>query len=262
MFSWPVFVASSVLVEIPWNILSGTIFFNIWYWTVGFLPASNRAGYAYLNYMLWQLYWCGFGQVIASFSPNSQIGSLIFSTLFSFVLIFCGVLQPYYAMGNFWRSWMYPLSPLTYLIEGLLSNQLSGLAISCTNEEFSILNPPIGQTCVGYLQAFVQSNGGYAQVLADGSCGYCSISQGDTYLASLNMFYSNRWRDTGIFCAFVGANYVGVFIATYLYLIVDWGKLFSHSIKPKGGAAGGTVLFKQHPAPDEVRLPMTNENGP
>lgn len=41
-----------------------------------------------------------------------------------------GVVQPVSALPTFWSSWMYHLTPFTYLIEGLVSNALGGIAIT------------------------------------------------------------------------------------------------------------------------------------
>lgn len=35
MYNWGVQTLVSVIVEIPWNIFAGSLFFFCWYWTVG-----------------------------------------------------------------------------------------------------------------------------------------------------------------------------------------------------------------------------------
>ncbi|GAA5915070.1 hypothetical protein JCM6882_006773, partial [Rhodosporidiobolus microsporus] len=95
MYSWPIFVASSILVEMPYNVVAGTIFWCIWYFLVGFPKATERAGYAWLMHMAFELYFPTFAQAIASFSPTAMAASVLFSTFFSFVIIFNGVVQPY-----------------------------------------------------------------------------------------------------------------------------------------------------------------------
>jgi len=54
---------------------------------------------------------------VAAKAPSAEIAALLFSFLFSCVLTFDGVLQPFRELH--WWSWMYHLSPYTYLIEGL-----------------------------------------------------------------------------------------------------------------------------------------------
>lgn len=38
---------------------------------------------------------------------------------------------------------------------------------------------------------------------ATSNCEYCRFAKGDAYLATLNMYWSQRWRNFGIFCALV-----------------------------------------------------------
>lgn len=39
---------------------------------------------------------------------------------------------------------------------------------------------------------------------ATSSCQYCTYRNGDEFFASLNLSFGNRWRDVGIFIAFIG----------------------------------------------------------
>lgn len=87
-YSWTALVTSQILAEIPWNIFGSSIFFLCWYWTVGYESSSMRVGYVYLALgVLFPLYYTTVGQAIASMAPNAQIAALLFSFLFSFVLV-------------------------------------------------------------------------------------------------------------------------------------------------------------------------------
>ncbi|KAG2006802.1 multidrug resistance protein 1, variant 2 [Coprinopsis cinerea AmutBmut pab1-1] len=117
MYHWTALVASQILVELPWNILGSSLFFCCWYWTVGF--RSSRGAYTYLMYgFLFPTYYTTIALAVASMCATAEIASLMFSFLFSFVLTFDGVVQPYRQLG--WWRWMYHLSPYTYLIEGVV----------------------------------------------------------------------------------------------------------------------------------------------
>lgn len=121
IYSWPALVTSQILVELPWNILGSTLFFFCWYWTVGF--PTDRGGYTYLLLgILFPIYYTTIGQAVAAMSPTAEIAGVLFSFLFSFVLTFDGVVQPYSQLG--WWQWMYRVSPYTYLIEGLVSQSM------------------------------------------------------------------------------------------------------------------------------------------
>ena len=141
-YCWPAFVISQLLVEIPWNMLGGTLFFLCWYWTVGFL--GDRAGYTYLMLgVILPWYYTTLGQAVAAMSPDAEIANILFSLIFTFVVTLwvvfspgCGsryrnlmstffsngVFQPYSQLG--WWRWLYHLIPYTYFIEGLLGQGL------------------------------------------------------------------------------------------------------------------------------------------
>ena len=72
--------------------------------------------------------------------------------------------------------------------------------VVCPPGEFAEFVPPQGQTCQQWAQPYIQQVGGY---LADPSnttlCQYCEYANGDQYAASVDVYYSNHWRDYGIF---------------------------------------------------------------
>ncbi|KAG2028441.1 ABC-2 type transporter-domain-containing protein, partial [Suillus americanus] len=158
MYSWTALATSQILVEIPWNIFCSSLFFVCWYWTVGF--ATDRAGYTYLMYgVVFPLYYTTIAEAVGAMAPNAVIASLLFSTVFSFVVIFNGVLQPFRALG--WWKWMYRVSPFTYLIEGLLGQAIGGQLINCASTELVPINPPSGLSCATYMDPFISFAGGY-----------------------------------------------------------------------------------------------------
>ncbi|KAI0943006.1 hypothetical protein AcW1_002753 [Taiwanofungus camphoratus] len=224
MYSWTALITSQFLVEIPWNIFGSSIYFFCWYWTVGF--PNDRAGYTYLFYAIANpLYYTSIGQAVAAMAPNAEIAGLVFSFLFTFVLSFNGVLQPYAELG--WWRWMYRLSPYTYFVEGLIGQVLGRQPITCSSVELVNIPPPSGMTCDQYLGPFIQTAGGYLTNGNDTSnCKYCEFSTTDGFLElSFNIYYSNHWRDLGIFFAFIVFNTVCIYVMTYLFRIRSWGGL-------------------------------------
>ena len=86
MYSWSAWVTAQLLVEIPWNVLGGILLFFCWYWTVGY--PTERAGYTFLAMgVLVPLYYTTVGQAVAAMAPSVEIAGLLFTLLFSFVLI-------------------------------------------------------------------------------------------------------------------------------------------------------------------------------
>lgn len=72
----------------------------------------------------------------------------------------------------------------------------------------------VGQDCGSYMSDFF-SNGapGYLLNNATNMCEYCAYKVGDEFFKPLGYEFSNRWRDLGIFAAFIGSNLIILFVA-------------------------------------------------
>ncbi|KAG8789944.1 hypothetical protein FRC12_013096 [Ceratobasidium sp. 428] len=220
MYSWIPLVTSSLLVELPFNIFGSAMFYFCWYWTVGLPSDSNRAGYMWLILCIcFPLYYTTFSQAVAAMAPNAMISGLLFSFLFSFVLTFNGVMQPYSQLIPFWK-WMYHLSPFTYLIEGMVVDGVGGMETRCSSTEIQALTPPSGQTCQQFMGQYISQAGGYLLNGSDSSnCQFCPQSSSDAYLAAINMSFANRWRDIGLLFAYTVFNIILIYLCTYLFRI-------------------------------------------
>jgi ABC-type multidrug transport system permease subunit len=220
-YHWATFVVSNMLAEIPYNILSGTLFFFPWYFGVGFFQPfssteqNSRGIYQWLMLMLFEMWWSTFGQAMAALSPNAQTASVLTTLFASFVITFNGVLQPLKALVEFWH-WMYYLSPYTYLIGGLTANAISGTEVTCSATELNIFNPPSGQTCQQFAGSFVQFAGNILNPDATANCEYCRYSVGDQYLTTVNMSFSDRWRNLGFMIVYIAFNAACAFLFFYL----------------------------------------------
>ncbi|KAF9052029.1 pleiotropic drug resistance ABC transporter [Panaeolus papilionaceus] len=236
MYSWTALVTSQILVELPWNFLGSALLFFSWYWTVGF--ESSRAGYTFLMMTIcWPFYYTTFAQAVTAMAPNVEIAAILFSLLFSFVITFNGVVQPFSQLG--WWKWMYRLSPFTYLIEGILGQgvyiqlfdskvflltrrlAMGRRQINCSPIELVRLNPPSGLTCGQYMDGFISKMGGYVtDPNATSACGFCSVRTTDQFLNSaFNIFYENHWRNFGIMMGYIVFNVGLVFAMTYIFRI-------------------------------------------
>ncbi|KAG9127487.1 hypothetical protein FRC07_013165 [Ceratobasidium sp. 392] len=183
MYSWIPLVTSSLIVELPFNIFGSAMFYFCWYWTVGLPSDANRAGYMWLILCIcFPLYYTTFSQAVAAMAPNAMISGLLFSFLFSFVLTFNGVMQPYSQLIPFWK-WMYRLSPFTYLIEGMVVDGVGGMETRCSSTEIQTLAPPSGQTCQQFMGQYISQAGGYLLNGNDSSnCQFCPQGSSDAYL--------------------------------------------------------------------------------
>ena len=178
-----------------------------WYWMIKFPSDSEHSGYSWGLYMIFQMYYSTFAQAMAAIAPNAMIASVLFSTFFAFVVVLCGVVQPPSELPTFWRSWMFPLSPFTWVMEGILGNAVGGAKVECLDKEMQTLHPPDGQTCEGYMRNFPL---GYA-TSKDGDCKYCLYDMGDQYLESIRYNYHHKYRDLGIMAAYIAFNIILLF---------------------------------------------------
>ncbi|KAI6026023.1 ABC-2 type transporter-domain-containing protein [Pisolithus marmoratus] len=211
MYSWTAFLASQLVIELPWNILSASLFFVSFYWTVG-LPTA-RAPYTYLLFgVVFPIYFTTAGQAFAALAPTPTIATLLFSTLFVFTII----LQPYSQLK--WWQWMYWTSPFTYLVEGLLGQAVANMNINCSPTELVVIEPPSNMTCGEYMTTFISEVGGHlTNSSATSACNYCPYRSTDQFLSSnFNILYHHRWRDLGIVLGFTGFNTIAIFVLTYL----------------------------------------------
>ena len=124
---------------------------------------------------------------------------------------------------------MYHLSPYTYLIGGLVGQGRDQITffqmtrvfyllcphaavgrgpIQCAQKELVTVEPPSGTTCTDFLRAFIANKGGsVSNPGATSGCLFCSSATTDEFLGPrFNIFYTQRWRNLAIFCAYIAFN--------------------------------------------------------
>ncbi|KAL8847299.1 MAG: hypothetical protein Q9221_007644 [Calogaya cf. arnoldii] len=219
IYSWVALVTGAILPELPYSILAGTLYFICWWFpALGRGSSPFASAYTWMLMMLFEFYYVGFGQAIASFAPNELLASILVPLFFLFVVSFCGVVVPYAGLPTFWRSWMYYLTPFTYLLEGFLGAAAHGRPVECSDTEYARFQPPPNETCDSYTSQFIAQAGGYVRTGAEGICEFCQYKDGDEFLRGFNIYYSNKWRDFGIFIGFCCFNFAFVFFASWLFL--------------------------------------------
>jgi ABC-type multidrug transport system permease subunit len=228
MYHWSTFILSTLLAEIPYNLMTGTLFFFPWYFAVGFYSEwpedtnkSARGVYIWLMLMFFEMWISTFGQAIAALAPNPQTASILTTLFASFVIAFNGVLQPLSQLVKFWH-WMYYLSPYTWLIGGMMSAAVHSVPINCATKEISHFSPPSGQTCSEYAGAFARVRGRLLNPDAIADCMYCRYANSDEYLRTLNINYNDHWRNMGLMAVYVVFNMTVAFVFFYLAKVVSW----------------------------------------
>ncbi|KAJ9156438.1 Multidrug resistance protein cdr1 [Pleurostoma richardsiae] len=212
-YSWGVFMLANIVVELPWNTFAALLVFLPFYYLVGMdrngIPThsvSERSGLMFLLLWVFLVFESTFADMVVAGAPTAELGATMALLLFAFCLIFCGVMVSKDALPGFW-IFMYRVSPLTYLIGGLLSTGVGQHAVECSSIELLRFQPPAGLTCGEYMAPYMQLAGGSVyNPNATDTCEFCSLATTDAFLASVNVFYSERWRDFGLMWVYVAFN--------------------------------------------------------
>ncbi|KAK5134541.1 hypothetical protein LTR08_006326 [Meristemomyces frigidus] len=223
IYGWFAFSTAQVVAEIPMAIISAFAYWVLWYWATGLPTQSDVSGYVFLMTVLFFLFMSSWGQWICAFAPSFTVIGNVLPFFFVMFSLFNGVVRPYTALPVFWRYWMYYINPSTWWISGVLAATLHDIPVVCTSAEAAHFDAPPGQTCRDYAGAFAKSAGGYLlNPTANNDCQYCQYSNGDQYLASLNIHAGNKWRDFGIFLVFVFTNWFLVYFFIYTVRVKGW----------------------------------------
>lgn len=219
-YSWKAFMASNILVEIPWNSLMAVIIFFCFYYPIGLYnnavpdnQVHERGALFFLFTLEFLLFTSTFTNMIIAGIETAETGGNIANLLFSLSLVFCGVLVGPTAMPGFW-IFMYRVSPFSYLVDGMLATAVANTKVVCASNEYLQFNAPAGMNCGEYMQAWISQAGGYLQNNQTSQCEFCQISDTNTFLTSISSSYSTRWRNFGIMWVFIIFN---VFAAIGIY---------------------------------------------
>ena len=220
-FSWIAWVLAQITAEIPWGILIGTLGFLCWFYPVGFYnnmtatdAVSERTALTWLIVVAFYVYTPTFGQMCAAAFDVGDVGTNVASLCFTMAFSFCGVLM--YPTG-FW-TWMYHISPMTWMIRSFLATTLGDSDVVCSSSEFVQIVPPANSTCGTYMESYLNSTGGYiTNSSATELCHYCTMGDTNSFLkVAVRTTIDDRWRDWGIFICYI---FISVFLTIFLYWI-------------------------------------------
>lgn len=132
---------------------------------------------------------------------------------------------PESALPGFWK-FMYRVSPLTYLIDGLLSTGLARNAVECSPLEFLVFDAPGGgTTCDEYMRPYMEAAGGaLADAASTTACRFCQLSTTDVFLATVSSDYGRRWRNYAIMWAYIAFNAVAALALYWLVRVPKGGR--------------------------------------
>lgn len=114
---------------------------------------------------------------------------------------------------------MYRISPFTYLVSAMLSTGLANADVTCSATEYLKFNSPAGQNCGEYMSPYINAAGGYLLNNDTTACEFCTIKDTNTFLASVNSFYSERWRNFGLLWSYIIFNVCGAILFYWFYRV-------------------------------------------
>ncbi|KAJ5730247.1 uncharacterized protein N7483_004755 [Penicillium malachiteum] len=226
-YSWPIFVAANMIIELIWQSLTAIPVFVAWYYPFGFwrnglndtFSMKERAILIFLLLSFFLVFTSTLSQAIAASMSDSLTAVNIANLMFTLCLLFCGILVEPDALPRFW-IFMYRASPVTYLMGGMIKAALADTALNCVS--IDLLHIPLHSgsdstlSCGSYLNSYVQSMGG--RILNPNTtagmsenCVFCDVTDANTTLKGMSMDVHTRWRDLGIFVVYVVVNVAGIF---------------------------------------------------
>ncbi|KAJ5765834.1 ABC multidrug transporter A-2 [Penicillium odoratum] len=232
-YSWKAFMLASIFTELPWNIIMAIPVYFSWYYPIGLYrnaagTTAARGGTMFLIILIFLMLASTFSSMVIAGIETPETGSNIAQLMFSLCLVFNGVLASPTQLPRFW-IFMYRVSPFTYLVSAVLSTGLAGSTAHCSDIEVLTVSPPSGQTCSAYLDSYVNT---YHSTLLNGdateNCRLCAISTTDQFLAALNIYFSDHWRNIGLLFAYIAFN---IFMAVFLYWLIRVPKNWSRKVK-------------------------------
>jgi len=203
-------------------IITGILSYASYYYAVIGIQSSERQVLVLLFVIQLFIFASSFAHLTIAAIPDAQTAGGIVTLLMLMMTMFSGVLQAPQALPGFW-IFMYRVNPFTYWIGGIGGTQLHDRQVECSTSEMSIFDAPAGQTCGQYLESYLADAPGYLlDANATENCEYCSIRNGDIFLAGSKIFWSERWRNFGIMWAFIIFNFFAAIMLYYVFRVKKW----------------------------------------
>lgn len=238
-YSWQAFMLANITAEIPWNALMAVLIFICWYYPIGLYhnaeatdAVTSRSGLVFLFVLSFLLFTSTFTNLVIAGIDTAETAGNVAALMFMLCLVFCGYVVSIFHFGSFLtlsssvlaspddfpRFWifMYRVSPLTYLVNGILTTSLANSPAVCSAVEISTIQPPSNMTCGEYLAPYIASvgDGVVSNPAATADCQFCSITSTNSFLAAIGVNFDNRWRDYGLLWVYIIFN---IFGALFLY---------------------------------------------
>lgn len=191
--------------------------FICWYFPIGLYrnaewtdQVHSRGITIFLLVWVFFMFASTFSHMIIAGLPNPEVAGGIGNLLYIMMFAFCGVLAGPNELPGFW-IFMYRVNPFTYVVEAFLGTTLANAPVECASNEILTFAPPNGSTCAEYVADYISAAGGHLIRPSGEStdeCRFCTISDTNAFLASIDVDFANRWRNFGFLWVFIIFNIV------------------------------------------------------
>ncbi|KAM0344798.1 hypothetical protein ACHAPU_007173 [Fusarium lateritium] len=225
IYRWNTYILSNILVEAAWNTIMAVVIYFCWYYPVGFVHNTTaddqqvRGFLVFLYLWMFMLFTSTFSHFAIVCIGTAEEAGVLANLLWLLCIAFCGVGVTYNDIPTFW-TFMYYVSPGTYIVGGVMSAAIYGSQVVCADNEILQMMVPGNMTCGDFMGPFVDAAGGY---LVDRSsteaCQYCPLASTEEFLARFNIDYDDRWWHFGILWVYVMANIAGALGLYWLFRV-------------------------------------------
>lgn len=190
------------LVEVPYTLISSSIFGVVCYFMIGLDPAAF--GYFLLAISLVTLLGVMFGLMLSAISPTAQTATVVGNAIMSLFMLLSGFLIRKPQMPSWWR-WTTWVNPLHYYLSGAIFNQFDGKMFSCEDDERAPFPRPDDVAKCSDLASWMRDEG-------DGNCSFCPTPNGQTVIDIYGAGDVDKWIclifiAAGIFAVIMIAGY-------------------------------------------------------
>ncbi|KAF7350492.1 hypothetical protein MVEN_01354800 [Mycena venus] len=224
-YSWMAFLLAQIIVELPWQLLASVLCYVSWYYPIGLYrnaialhQVKERGALMFLFVSQFMLFTSTFSQMLVAGSETAEAAGNFGNLVFSFSLLFCGVLAAPSKLG--WWIWMYRVSPFSYLVGGMLATGVANTEVICSSIELLHVDPVAGQNCGTYFASYMQFAGGsILNPNATSDCQFCPVAETNVFLAASGISYSERWRNHGILWVYIIFNATAALFFYWLFRV-------------------------------------------
>ncbi|OTB07874.1 hypothetical protein M426DRAFT_8470 [Hypoxylon sp. CI-4A] len=222
-YSWYTFLLANMVVELPWSTIASLLVFVPFYYLVGMNEnaiatnaVTERGGLMFFLTWSFLIFESTFADMVIAGVETAEVGAVLSLLLFAMSLIFSGVMVPRSALPGFW-IFMYRVSPFTYIIGAMLSVGVANHEVHCDDIELLHFQPRAGETCGQYMELYnQQAFGAVYNPEATDSCSFCSLQNTNTFLATVDTYYDDRWRNLGLIWVYVAFNVAATLLIYWL----------------------------------------------